>query len=122
MEEGPGLFTKQQLARHISRRHFSATFLHIRGAESCYQPIYQNRSILPSRLPFFLPSLRQDRSNSPFPFRCFCTSLFLLNTPDIAPSLPVTRAALMSLLRLSHRVKSPLTESSGTRIFITKRD
>ena len=54
---------------------------------SCYQPIYQNRSVLLFYLPFFLPW--QDRSNSPFPFRCFYSFLFLLSSLDSRSFCPV---------------------------------
>lgn len=101
----PRLFTKQQLAPHITRRHFSATLLHIRDAECCYQPIYQNRSVAPSHLPFFLSSTRQDRSRSSlFPFRCVARVSLFLRT-DVSRSRArrsLITPRLMSLLRLSH--------------------
>lgn len=116
-----GLFAKQQLASHIARTSRPRFFTYTGEAECCYQPIYQNRSVLPSCPPFFLPSPCQDRSCSPFPFRCFSKrlSLFLLDTLDIPLSSSLTHAALMSLLRLScARVEPPLIESSGAGDFI----
>lgn len=56
----------QQLAVYSFGHGFLDT-----GLDRCYQPIYQNRSVLLYSSFFFLPppSRRWDRSCSPFPFR-----------------------------------------------------
>lgn len=120
MEEGPDCSPSNSWPVASPAVTSRPRFLHVRGAESCYQPIYQNRSILLFCHPFLLPSPRAK--TGPIAHFPFVVSTLLSSSWSAQISLCLyrfTRATVMSLLRLSRRVKYPLIEAKWNEDFVS---